>query len=224
MKLSPAPKNFNLEPIIVMNCSCTLSGSIRQSFTQFSSFPIRIFRRHESTARRLRQRLRVKPDQSFANTLPTQDHIIYNPPSSAPSVYHTPLKFLPKNDPRRRLLASASSSSPLSSSRPTSNSSNESDLPPAVRPQVEKRYHLTSADFAEIRRLRLEDPLKWSNNALAKKYQCSSVLIPMICSVPKEVREVREGELEEIKRKWGPRKRAAREDRVKRRERWGRDE
>ena len=207
-----------------MNRSFIVPGSLWQSLSPLSNSGIRICRRHESTARRLRQRLRVKPDQSFANTLPTQDHIIYNPPSSAPSVYHTPSKFLPKDDPRRRLLSSASTSSPTALARPTSNSSNESNLPPPVRSPAEKKYHLTSADFAEVRQLRTEDPLKWTNTALAKKFQCSTVLIPMICSVPKEVKKLRDEKIEEIKRKWGPRRRAAREDRSRRRERWGRDE
>lgn len=202
-----------------MNYSFVSPSSARQAFSHTFSFPVKLSRRHESTARRLRQRLRVKPDPSFAKTLPTQDHIIYNPPSSAPSVYHTPFKFLPKNDIRRQLMSSAASSSP-----PASDESTTSALPPPVRPSDQKKYHLTSANFAEIRRLRTEDPLKWTNNALARKFRCSTVLVPMICSAPKKLKDKREKELEEIKSKWGPRKRAAREDRVRRRERWGRDE
>ena len=202
-----------------MTCLFTCPSSARRILPHRLGLPARIGRCHESTARRLRQRLRIKPDPSFAKTLPTQDHIVYNPPSSAPSVYHTPTKFLPKNDIRRRLLTSAGSSS-----LPTSDNPTASALPPPVRPSEEKKYNLTSADFAEIRRLRSENPLKWTNNALARKFQCSTVLIPMVCSAPKEVKGLREKELEEIKRKWGPRKRAAREDRVKRRERWGKDE
>jgi hypothetical protein len=34
---------------------------------------------------------------------PTSSHIIFNPPASAPNVYHTPLKFLPRTDKRRNL-------------------------------------------------------------------------------------------------------------------------
>ena len=205
-----------------MNCPFTLSSLTRR--LQLSNHPLKISYRYESTTRRLRQRLRVKPDPSFADTSPTQDHIIYNPPSSAPSVYHTPSKFLPKNDKRRQLLASTTSSSPLASSSTTSDSSDAPTLPPPVRMPVEKKYHLTAKDFTEIKRLRTEDPLKWSNIALARKFRCSTVLIPMICSAPKETKDLREKELDEIKRKWGPRKRTAREDRTRRRENWGRDE
>ncbi|KAF2231770.1 hypothetical protein EV356DRAFT_506615 [Viridothelium virens] len=207
-----------------MTCPFSPLSLARQPFFKSSGFSSRTCRRQESTARRLRQRLRIKPEPSFAETIPTQDHIIYNPPSSAPSVYHTPFKFLPQNDKRRQRLAAATTSSPFAFSAPTSDNSTSSTLPPPLRAPVQKRYHLTSADFDEIRRLRIEDPLKWSNIALAKKFQCSTVLIPMICSVPKEVKQIREKELEDIKQKWGPKKRAAREDRARRRERWGRDE
>ncbi|KAI9690747.1 MAG: hypothetical protein M1820_009844 [Bogoriella megaspora] len=207
-----------------MNCASTLTH--KTSSSTFS-LPLRIWRRTEATGRRHRARLRIKPDPAFAQTLPSQDHIIYNPPSSSPSVYHTPPKFLPKTDKRRLLYESTSRPSTTPSSSPSASttplSSTESDLPPPLRPQNPKQYHLTHDDFTEIRRLRLEDPLKWTNVALARKFKCSTVLIPMICKAPKEVREGREKELEEIKKKWGPRRREAREERGRRREGWGRD-
>ncbi|KAJ9156400.1 hypothetical protein NKR23_g1527, partial [Pleurostoma richardsiae] len=67
-------------------------------------------RRHKSTANRTKRALSVPPHPSFlAHGAPVeqqqqlqQDHIIFNPPSSAPSVFHTPFKFLPRSDPRRR--------------------------------------------------------------------------------------------------------------------------
>ncbi|OJD31742.1 60s ribosomal protein [Diplodia corticola] len=64
-------------------------------------------RRHESTTRRQLNRLRSVPSAPYATPSPshTADHIIFNPPSSAPSVYHTPLKFLPAHDRRRELYA-----------------------------------------------------------------------------------------------------------------------
>jgi hypothetical protein len=34
---------------------------------------------------------------------PKTSHIIFNPPPASPNVYHTPLKFLPLNDIRRKL-------------------------------------------------------------------------------------------------------------------------
>ncbi|KAI4844284.1 hypothetical protein E4T44_06274 [Aureobasidium sp. EXF-8845] len=145
--------------------------------------------------------LLVQPDPSFTSSTGNQDHIIYNPPSSAPNVYHTPLKFLPKDDPRRRLHTLL---------RPTSTSASASSttsLPPAVRPVYEKKYHLKEADIAEIRRLRAEDPRQWTRVRLAEKFECSQFF--------------RSTELEKIKEKWGRTKTEAREDRQTRKQSWG---
>ncbi|KAJ5667941.1 uncharacterized protein N7477_006511 [Penicillium maclennaniae] len=60
-------------------------------------------RRYQSSYRRTKQRLRVKPDASFGPSHAGQDQIIYNPPSSAPTAYHTPNKFLPADDARRSM-------------------------------------------------------------------------------------------------------------------------
>src|SRR5690348_14225955 len=69
-------------------------------------------RRNESSFRRTKKKLNVKPDASFvfSKDSPATDHIIFNPPSSAPSVLHTPLKFLPKEDQRRQLFSVAKNS------------------------------------------------------------------------------------------------------------------
>ena len=67
-------------------------------------------RRSQSSYRRSKPRLRVKPDASFGpSSDQSQEHIIYNPPSSAPSVYQTPSKFLPADDVRRTLHPKTSS-------------------------------------------------------------------------------------------------------------------
>ena len=174
----------------------------------------RVFRRSESSFRRTKQRLRVKPDASFtsAPNSPRQDHIIFNPPSSAPSVYHTPLKFMPLADKRRELLSAISTDS--SASR----------LPPAIRAPHEKQYHLTSEDIAEIRRLRKENPEVWTRAKLAKQFDCSSLFIGIVCEASREHNEKQAKILEDIKSRWGRRRRTAREDRVRRRELWGMDE
>jgi hypothetical protein len=187
-----------------------------------SSFPVPCLlrtsvgsRRHESSFRRTKQRLRVKPDPSFASSDSyTQDHIIFNPPSSAPSVYHTPSKFLPPNDRRRQLIADIPGHAPLSQT---------SKLPPPVRKPYEKQYHLTAADMEEMRRLRREDPDIWTRDKLAKKFDCSNLFVGIVCQASLERKEAQQQILEAVKLKWGRRRRVAREDRVKRRELWGRD-
>ncbi|GAB7351619.1 hypothetical protein MBLNU459_g2233t2 [Dothideomycetes sp. NU459] len=191
--------------------------------------------RSVSSFRRTKKMLRVQPDSSFTGTSEVSDHIVYNPPSSAPNVYHTPLKFLPANDPRRRLHSSfsssaahlpsagASASSSSSSSASSGRSRASAPLPPPLKPQQEKKYHLSSVEVEEIRRLRAEDPRQWTRVRLADKFGCSQFFVSLCCCAP-EIKEERQRELEAIKRRWGRAKKEAREDRVRRKEGWGRGE
>ena len=179
-------------------------------------------RRQQSTYKRTRKALRVKPDPSFLpSTSETQDHIIFNPPSSAPNVYHTPLLFLPKDDPRRKLHTRvAAAANPASSATPTS-TPKASQLKP-VRPIYEKKYHITPEQVEEIRKLRKEDPRRWTRYRLAEKYECSQFFISLCCAAP-EIKAEQEKQLEEIKKRWGRRKTEAREARAERKKLWGRD-
>lgn len=198
-----------------------------------ASFVCRTCRRNAASSRRTRKALRVKTDPSFEPPkTETQDHIIFNPPSSAPNVYHTPAKFLPKSDPRRALYttaAAAPTDSPsskggilasIAASRASSTPS-ASQLKP-VRPQYEKKYHLSQEDIEEIRRLRKQDPRTWTRVRLAEKFECSQFFVSLCCSAP-EIKEEREAELERIKSKWGRKKREARDLRQERKKLWGRD-
>ncbi|MCJ1481426.1 hypothetical protein MMC06_001584 [Schaereria dolodes] len=188
------------------------------------SFTLRsrqVIRRHESSARRTTKRLRAKPDPSFTSSLNSsqenQDHIVFNPPSSAPSPYHTPAKFLPPTDPRRQILSQS-----YSHENPYQNSDRR--LPPPVRKPYEKSYHLNDDQIAEIRQLRTEDPFKWSQKKLAEKFNCSPLFVTFVCAASREKQEQAKQVLENVKARWGPRRRNAREERAKRREMWGRDE
>ncbi|KAI9709205.1 MAG: hypothetical protein M1812_007728 [Candelaria pacifica] len=172
------------------------------------------FCRHESSFRRTKQRLRLKPEASFAEPSTRQDHIVFNPPSSEPSVYHTPSKFLPKNDQRQNPSTTRTSDDP---------STPKIYLPPPVRKPYEKKYHLTEADISEIRRLRKEDPGVWTREKLAKKFNCSNLFVGIVCEASKEHKEKQLRILEAVKSRWGRRRREAREDRTRRRETWGRD-
>ena len=177
-------------------------------------------RRHESSSRRTTKKLRVKPDPSFTASIDPssiRDHIVFNPPSSAPSPYQTPAAFLPRGDPRREL---------LSASYQHANPHNDpgKNLPPSIRERSEKKYHLREKEIEEIRRLRTQDPNKWTQNKLAEKFQCSQFFIGMISKAPKERLVRAQKELEKVKDRWGQKRRHAREDRQKRRELWGRDE
>ncbi|KAL8675907.1 MAG: hypothetical protein Q9224_000706 [Gallowayella concinna] len=176
-------------------------------------------RRHESSARRTAKRLRVKPDPSFASSIPTdqlRDNVVFNPPSSSPSPYQTPVAFLPPSDPRRSLLAqSHEHANPYAQP--------DKRLPPAIEKPREKKYHLKEAEIAEIRQLRLKDPFTWSRKKLAQKYDCSEFFVSMICEASPERKRQQQMALDDIKARWGNRRRYAREDRQKRRTLWGRD-
>lgn len=179
------------------------------------------FRRHASSSRRTAKKLRVKPDQTFTDSvLPDQinDHVVFNPPSSAPSVYQTPAAFLPPGDPRRRLLAE-------SHSHVNPYEDPDRRLPPPVRrlPQ-EKKYHLREEEITEIRRLRTIDPSVWTRKKLAEKFDCSQFFVGMVVQATQEKKEKERQILENVKEKWGRRRRYAREDRAKRRDLWERDE
>ena len=187
----------------------------------FSSLVVYVPRRNESSARRTTKRLRSKPDASFTSSIPPSqinDHIVFNPPSSAPSPYHTPPVFLPPNDPRRALLAQSHKHA-----NPYDQPGRH--LPPIIpkhRP-YEKKYHLGQKEIEEIRRLRSEDPYKWTRAKLAEKFECSQFFVGMVAEASAEKKLAEQRKLEEIRGKWGRRRTYAREDRTKRRELWGKD-
>jgi hypothetical protein len=91
-----------------------------------------------------------------------------------------------------------------------------------IRTPYEKKYHLGQAEIDEIRRLRAEDPRKWTRVALAEKFECSQFFVSLCCTSPIMAKE-NEEKLAETKRKWGRRKTEAREDRQTRKVLWGRD-
>lgn len=178
-------------------------------------------KRHQSTYRRTRKRLNIKPDPAFLpSKTEAHDHIIYNPPPSMPNIYHTPTIFLPKDD-KRRLLQQQQSQPQLAAGTSTGVSSNKAKMPPPVRQPYTKKYHLKEGDLEEMRRLRTEDPDTWSANKLAKKFDCS-VLFVSIATDGIATRKKLQQELvtEVVKSNWGTKRRLAREDRAIRREKW----
>ncbi|KAF4541135.1 60s ribosomal protein [Lasiodiplodia theobromae] len=228
--------------------STTASSTAAKPSTSASASPItHTQRRHESTTRRQLNRLRSVPAAPSAvpSASHTADHIVFNPPSSAPSVYHTPLKFLPAHDRRRELYAltarlSPSKASPtgtaLSAGTYTSPSvlpphlahkhattvTKATSLPPPVRTPYTKKYHLTAADIEQIRALRKEDPAHWTRERLAHKFECSQFFVGLVAPAPDHAAR-KAAEIEEVKKGWGRKKREAREDRRRRKESWGRD-
>jgi hypothetical protein len=91
-----------------------------------------------------------------------------------------------------------------------------------VRPIHEKQYHLSEEDVKEIRRLRNEDPDTWTRVRLAEKFGCSQFFVGMVAKHRSKAESV-ERMHEDARRKWGSRRREAREDRGRRKGLWGRD-
>ncbi|KAK0652204.1 mitochondrial ribosomal protein subunit L20-domain-containing protein [Cercophora newfieldiana] len=185
--------------------------------------------RQKSTASRTKRALNIAPHPSFLASpadasnpaTASGSHIIFNPPSSAPSVYHTPFKFLPKSDPRRRANLTASlfaSSTTIKFNRDGAAAAAIAEKLPLVRPEAPKTYHLTEADVAEMRRLRAADPLTNSVSALATRFNCPKLFVVMCCHSNAKHQEEMAARKEAIKGRWGPRKTAAREDRQRRKQ------
>lgn len=159
--------------------------------------------------------------------LTAADAVVYNPPAAAPSVYHTPFKFLPRSDPRRRanlweLFAAQRSGSATTTTTTTAGTSTIPEGAPALPPMLAPRNapsvaEVSEADVAEMRALRASDPRQWSVAALAKHFNCSRRFVMMAARASEaHVAEQRE-RLERLRERWGPKKREAKEERWKRR-------
>lgn len=221
-RLSILKNNLLLLSFRQLRCLYTMAASITVPKRPFLTLPFLLpswtdslsmgAKRHQSSYRRTKQRLRVKPDASFGSPQQGREQIIYNPPSSAPSVYHTPSKFLPANDVRRAMRTEPASNTDVN------------ELPGVYKTEAERKYHLTPADVEEIRKLRLNDPMTWSRYSLAKRFECSPLFIAMVCEASPEKKQIQKQVMEAVQSRWGPKRRMAREDRKLRREAWGRDE
>ncbi|KAK2871806.1 hypothetical protein FQN49_002814 [Arthroderma sp. PD_2] len=171
-------------------------------------------RRWQSSYRRTKKRLRVKPDASFSPSSATESHIIHNPPSSAPSVYLTPTKFLPANDVRRTLR------------RESETTVDVDQLPPIGRQRqtpAEKRKYLTKEEIDSMRALRKSDPMLWSRNKLAERFGCSHLFVGMACEADPEKKAIQRQILSAVQSRWGIKRTMAREDRELRKELWVQD-
>lgn len=88
----------------------------------------------------------------------------------------------------------------------------------------EKKYHLKQEEIEEIRRLRSEDPFKWTRKVLAEKFGCTEFFVGIIAEASHKRKEWSTRLSEQTKERWGKRRTYAREERTKRREMWARDE
>ncbi|CEJ80727.1 hypothetical protein VHEMI00896 [[Torrubiella] hemipterigena] len=183
--------------------------------------PLITTRGHKTTARTKRS-LKIAPHSSFmpdrSTAFPAATSIVYNPPASEASPDHTPFIFLPQNDPRRpaiermRLKAKSTDSHipGVSETRvlpPSALAKNRGNAP---------SYHLTQADVQEMRKLREEDPLTWSINALARRFKCSDNFVRIAAPASASHRAWLQGKSERQQERWGPMKTEARRQRRQR--------
>ncbi|KAK0739914.1 mitochondrial ribosomal protein subunit L20-domain-containing protein [Apiosordaria backusii] len=211
-------------------CCCLLKTTTPSSTSRVLLLPSQQQQtRQKSTRARHKAALNIPAHPSFLSQPPDSTSpggsttLIFNPPSSAPSVFQTPFKFLPKSDPRRR----ATLGSQLFSSSVTTQFSPQSvdvsslptifdDRSPATTP---KNHSLTKEDVEEMRRLRLADPVKNSVLSLARQFGCSVMFVMMCVQAGKEHRDKVHVEPHAAAReKWGPKKREAKMERKRRME------
>ncbi|KAH7026401.1 mitochondrial ribosomal protein subunit L20-domain-containing protein [Microdochium trichocladiopsis] len=174
-------------------------------------------RRTQATLARTKRALKIPPHPSFLTPDSASTHIIYNPPAAAPSVFHTPFKFLPKSDPRRQanLTHLVRTNEDVFSS-----AGSTSVLPPPVTRADENRFtprrNVTREQVEEMRALRAQDPMKWSVLKLAAKYECTPIFVMMCCKASAEHQANEKARKEAIRARWGPIRTQAREERTKR--------
>ncbi|KAK3351804.1 mitochondrial ribosomal protein subunit L20-domain-containing protein [Neurospora tetraspora] len=177
--------------------------------------------RYQSTANRTKRMLNIPPHESFLNVPVEGDRIIFNPPSSEASVYHTPFKFLPRSDPRRRAniykLFKPQAPTPVEEATDANAAEHGEQLPPVLYNPT-KSYNVTAEQVEEIRQLRAKDPKKYSVTYLSNKYNCTKVFIMMCTQAPREHQEQHKLARARIAESWGPRRAAAKLDARRRKE------
>lgn len=178
--------------------------------------------RHKATFSRTKRALNIPPHPSFlaADAASEQDTIIFNPPSAAPSVYHTPFKFLPKTDPRRRANLASLFESHFGgrAAAAAADAVSTSDLPVVAEHKHTNRGPITREEVEEMRALRASDPHTWTVRNLGVKFDLPMGFIMACCQAPREKIEFERRKMELIRQRWGPAKRKAMEDRARRRQ------
>ncbi|GKT91063.1 60S ribosomal protein [Colletotrichum tofieldiae] len=176
-------------------------------------------RRGHKTFSRTKRSLNIPPHPDFLPSTPAAgDAIIYNPPSAAPSVYHTPFKFLPPSDPRRRANLSSLFANPSAATSQTTSSGSSSAARPLPRPS-------TSPPAAPSRATTSLAKTSPRSAASAPRTRASGASPPSRANLhhhlhpaPREHKERLERKLEGVKSRWGTIRTKAREDRSRRKE------
>ncbi|QLQ81985.1 hypothetical protein HG537_0G02390 [Torulaspora globosa] len=143
--------------------------------------------------------------------------LYYQPAQSSPTgsinseTY--PTSFLPAGDSRRTLIEKLRSDDRLQGDH----------APPVLTSKstmTEKTYHLKPSDVAEIQRLRSENPEVYTRKALAQQFKVSRLFISLVSDASTQRKQEMDSRLDQIKSQWHEKRRAARTDRIKRKQYW----
>lgn len=135
---------------------------------------------------------------------------VHRPPPSAPSPNSL------TTNPVSPLLRPASAATP----------SEGTPLPPFLRPSANKEQpqRMSDEDIKEMKRLRFEDPKKWTRGVLAKKFGCTQTFVGLKAALRKpdrrEAIEARDAEHTRKKEKWSDRHQEVMAIRKRRKELW----
>lgn len=138
--------------------------------------------------------------------LPGDLTFIHRPPPSAPTPES--LTTMPSSPLLR----------PVSADAPAA-------LPPILFPRKKPELPPVSEEVIdEMRRLRREDPEKWTAGTLAKKFNCSQGFVRLVAKLPRQVQRAalqkRDEDHEAFRSKWGEKRLMQKEIRDRRREFW----
>lgn len=168
---------------------------------------------------------RPKPGTSERPAYHASDPLIDNPKATVTSLKDEDLTFIhrpPPTAPSPFSLTTAPSS-PLLRLNP---SPIRGPLPPFIRPSANKEGPPRASDeaIAEIRRLRLSNPTKYSRGKLAKMFGCTESFVASIAALKKPQRaaliRIRDQKHAQVREKWSEKKSIVRAIRAKRREFW----
>ncbi len=138
-------------------------------------------------------------------SLPNDLTFIHRPPPTAP----TPFSY---------------TTSPASPLLDESTLATGSTLPPTLRPEKLQPERLSDEQIARLRKLRAEDPVKWTRGRLAKEFGCTQSFVMHVAALKSSDRKKalasRDAEHENARSEWGEKRSLVREIRKKRRDFW----
>lgn len=179
---------------------------------------------------RLPLRLRPIPSRSYATRLPERPPYrapdpLKNNPHAKYEALSERLTFIRRPPPTAPTPFSytTSPSSPLLRQSPSLPVSRVC-LPPSLHPDKPQPSRMSDEDIATMRKLRAEDPSKWTRSLLAKKFNCTPHFVAMIAPLDNANRRAAlakmDQEHEEARAKWGERKSLSRDIAKERRKYW----